>query len=132
MGYGDHSDLHDHGPAGYWDGREHEQRKYEAGREACRQRHEQKSNVEALRQKADALEYKLRSELTRLRTLEVVVKRVLTQKADDVCWRDVYTEMAALVGVKLDPGLLPREKLLGNCAHFYDCLAKGEPYRTPE
>jgi hypothetical protein len=24
MPYGDHSDLHDHGPKGYWDGRKHE------------------------------------------------------------------------------------------------------------
>ncbi len=42
MGYGDHSDLHDHGPAGYWDGREAEQKEYERARAIRQQRHRDK------------------------------------------------------------------------------------------
>lgn len=40
--YGDHSHDHDHGPDGYWGGREDEQREYELGREICRQNHADK------------------------------------------------------------------------------------------
>ena len=68
----------------------------------------------------------------RLKKLEEIVKDVLKQTGDKVCWLDVYTEMAELVGVKFNPELLPKEKFLGNCSHFHDCLKKGEPYETPE
>jgi hypothetical protein len=50
-----------------------------------------------------------------------------------VCWRDLYNpEVAALVGVEFDPQLLCKPRFLGNCGHFYDCLAAGTPYAMPD
>jgi hypothetical protein len=76
-----------------------------------------------------------RNELERLRAIEAKVKSALAQTGDDVCWRDLYNpEVAALVGVgvEFDPQLLPRPRFLGNCGYFYDCLAAGTPYATPD
>jgi hypothetical protein len=74
-----------------------------------------------------------RAELERLRAIEAKVKSALTQTGDDVCWRDLYNpEVAALVGVEFDPALLPKPRFLGNCGHFYDCLATGTPDATPD
>ncbi len=66
----------------------------------------------------------------RLRKLEEVVKGVLAQELDDVCWRDVYTEMASLVGVTFDPELLPKVQFMGHCSRFHDSLACGTKYET--
>lgn len=60
------------------------------------------------------------------------VIEVVSQKGDSVCWLDAYKDLAKLVDVEFDPELLPREKFLNNCSYFYDCLAKGKPYKTPE
>lgn len=70
-------------------------------------------------------------EVERLRKLEKVIKDVLSQEGDDVCWRDVYEEMATLVGVEFKPKLLEKCQFIRNCNHFYDCLASGEHYITP-
>jgi hypothetical protein len=47
-------------------------------------------------------------------------------------WGRLYPEMAALVGLDdWKPRVLDRETMLGNCAHFVDCLLKGDHYTTP-
>jgi len=74
---------------------------------------------------------RLRAEVDRLRKLESVVVRVLSQKGDDHCWRDIYTEMAGLVGVEFAPEVLDKTTMLRNCEHFVDCLLKGEHYIAP-
>jgi hypothetical protein len=69
------------------------------------------------------------AELARLRRIEAIVKNALSQKGDDVCWRDIYNqEVADLVGVEFDPQLLTKEEFLANCEHFDDCLRSGCPY----
>lgn len=67
----------------------------------------------------------------RIAILEASIKSVLSQKGDDVCWRDVYINLAELVGAEFNPELLPKEQFIHNCTHFYDCLKSGEPYVTP-
>ncbi len=74
---------------------------------------------------------KIEEALNQSQKLEVAVKKVLAQKLDDVCWRDVYTELAAMVGVEWKPELLPKFVFLGNCSKFHDSLATGTPYATP-
>lgn len=66
-----------------------------------------------------------------LKIEEILKTKVLNQKADDVCWRDVYLELAELCGVEYDPELLPREQFMRYCGVFYDSLATGCPYKTP-
>ncbi len=68
----------------------------------------------------------------KLERLAAVVRTALAQNFDDICWRDLYVEMGELVGVKFDPKLLPRDQFLHNCSYFYDCLAKGKSYDTPD
>jgi hypothetical protein len=64
-----------------------------------------------------------------LTKLEAAVKRVLSQRGDDICWRDVYTELAALVGVEFTPELIgDREKMMANCKRFVDSMYDGGPY----
>jgi hypothetical protein len=47
-------------------------------------------------------------------------------------WGHLYPEMASLVGMPdWKPRVLDRETMLGNCAHFVDCLLKGDHYVTP-
>lgn len=70
-------------------------------------------------------------EIARLRKLEAVVKGVLSQEDDDHCWRDVYTEMAELVGVEWKPKVIDKPTMLRNCERFVDCLLSGEHYVTP-
>jgi hypothetical protein len=70
-------------------------------------------------------------ELATLRELRAVVIRVLSQKGDDVCWRDVYTEMAHLVGVEFVPVVLDKPTMERNCKHFIKCLLDGEHYIAP-
>jgi hypothetical protein len=61
--------------------------------------------------------------------LEEAVKRVVTQRADDLCWRDVYTELAKLVGVDPTPHLIvPPERMLVNCCHFVESLRTAGKY----
>jgi hypothetical protein len=71
------------------------------------------------------------NEIERLRKLEVVVVRVLTQQGDDHCWRDVYTEMAGLVGMEFLPVVLDKPTMIRNCDHFVDCLLSGDHYVAP-
>lgn len=64
-------------------------------------------------------------------TLYLAVVRVVTQRLDDICWRDAYTDLATLVGVEFTPDLLPRDAFLANCARFQDSLASGACYVAP-
>jgi NTP pyrophosphatase (non-canonical NTP hydrolase) len=69
----------------------------------------------------------------KLQELEREVAHALGRQGDDVCWTDLYNpRVAALVGVKLDPKLPPREPFRRNCDHFYDCLASHAEYVAPE
>ena len=67
----------------------------------------------------------------RLLKLEAAVKSMLTQRGDDICWRDLYTELAKLVGVEFSPELIcDRAKMLENCKRFIDSIYDGGPYIT--
>lgn len=79
-----------------------------------------------------ALDQMIKKDLKAYRDLLEAVRYVVTQQEDDVCWLDAYIKLAGLVGVVLDPKLLPREKFLNNCSRFYDSLACGYPYKTGE
>jgi hypothetical protein len=75
----------------------------------------------------------LLAEVRRLRArveeLEDAIKGVVTQRADDLCWRDVYTEMAKLVGIDFTPELIcDQEKFLANCKRFDESLRSGGKY----
>jgi len=63
--------------------------------------------------------------------LEAACRKMLAQEFDDVCWLDVYREIGVLLGIPYDPKLLPKEKFLGNCSRYFDCMAAGktEEYR---
>lgn len=69
------------------------------------------------------------AELQRLREIRDVVRRVVTERADRLCWRDVYTELADLVGVKFCPELIEPEKMLVNCCQFIYSLRTGGEYK---
>lgn len=63
-----------------------------------------------------------------IRRLRAAITKVVTQRGDDICWRDVYTELAALVGVDPTPHLInDKEKMLANCDRFCNSLMDG-PY----
>lgn len=64
----------------------------------------------------------------RVQQLEAAIKDVLAQDMDHICWMDVYTKLAGLVGVKFDPALLPRWLFLHNCQRFSDFIYEGVPY----
>jgi len=69
-------------------------------------------------------------EYERLKSLESAVRRVVSTRADDLCWRDVYTELAGLVGYTFCPDLIePPEKMLVNCCHFVHSLRTGGEYK---
>lgn len=57
------------------------------------------------------------------------ITEVVTQRLDDICWRDVYIELAALVGIEFDPDLLPRDQMLANCERFIDSVKTKTPYK---
>lgn len=71
------------------------------------------------------------AEYNRLKKLEERVKGIVILRADELCWRDVYTELAELVGVPFNPELIePVECHLANCEAFIKSLHDGGPY-TP-
>lgn len=59
-----------------------------------------------------------------------VVKVVRDTKADDACWRDVYFELARLVGVSAEELAhpLPLAIQMNNCLRFTEALQEGSPY----
>src|SRR5665213_1654583 len=61
--------------------------------------------------------------------LESAIKRVVTQEGDDLCWRDVYTELAGLVGIEFVPQLMvDPDKFAANCKAFDMSLRSGGKY----
>jgi hypothetical protein len=68
--------------------------------------------------------------LARILELEAAIKKVITQTGDDLCWMDIYKELASLVGIEFEPEMLPREQMLANCTRFVDSLLTGTAY-TP-
>lgn len=69
-----------------------------------------------------------------LSNIKLAIKEVVSQKADDVCWMDVYVQLGKLVGITIRAeslALLPKATFLHNCEHYIDCLKKGETYVTP-
>lgn len=57
------------------------------------------------------------------------VKEIVTLSGDDLCWRDIYTELASLVGVDFCPELMcDQDKFLDNCKAFDCSLRNGGPY----
>jgi len=69
-------------------------------------------------------------ETARVRTLENAIRKVVTQRADDLCWRDVYTDLAKLVGVEFCPALIcDPEKFIANCRQFDASLRGGGKYQ---
>ncbi len=66
----------------------------------------------------------------RVAQLEAAIIKVVTQQADDLCWMDVYTELAHLVGRSFDPLLLPVEQMDKQCQRFVRSLHAGCPYQT--
>lgn len=65
----------------------------------------------------------------RIDELENGIKRVVTQEGDDLCWRDIYTELAKLVGIKFVPQLMADpEKFAANCKAFDTSLRTGGKY----
>jgi hypothetical protein len=77
---------------------------------------------------SDKLRSVTETEYDRLMALDGAVRRIIALEADDVCWRDAYTDLAKLVGVDYCPQLIcDDEKMLANCGMFIRSL-KGGPY----
>jgi len=73
----------------------------------------------------------LRTELDaanrRVAELESAIKKVVTQEGDDICWRDIYTDLAKLVGIEFCPKLIAEpEQMLANCCEFVRSLRGGD------
>lgn len=68
----------------------------------------------------------------RVKELEAAIRDVVMQRADDLCWFDVYTKLAGLVGLDLgrEVMMLPAEDMLVNCARYVKSLKTGCPYAT--
>lgn len=70
----------------------------------------------------------LKAEIVKLRS---AIRKVVSQRCDDLCWRDVYTDLSKLVGVPFHPEMIDDpEKMLANCCQFIHSLRTGGPY-TP-
>jgi hypothetical protein len=68
--------------------------------------------------------------MDRVAGLESAIRWVVTQQAGDLCWMDVYTKLAGLVGIPFDPMMSPRDVMLANCERYVDSLLGGCPYAT--
>lgn len=69
-----------------------------------------------------------RADLER-RAMRAAILRIVGRRADDVCWRDAYAELAGLVGRPFNPELIgDPEKMLANCRRFVYSLHNGGPY----
>ena len=72
----------------------------------------------------------------RIQELEDAILNVVSQKADNLCWRDVYTQLANLlpdhkkVTVDSTP---PTDIFLGNCMKFEQSMRRADKrYLSPE
>lgn len=60
--------------------------------------------------------------------LEAACRYALSQQADNICWMDLYTHIAKILGVEWKPTLIPKECLRANCDRFIDSIYSGLPY----
>lgn len=65
-------------------------------------------------------------------TLRGEIEKVLDTSADDICWLDVYRDLATTIGRKFDPKLLPRAVFERNCARYAAAMYEGKPYERDE
>jgi hypothetical protein len=56
------------------------------------------------------------------------VRAAVTARGDDLCWLDLYRDLAALVGVTFDPKLIDPARMLDNCHQFVRSLLAGTAY----
>ena len=74
---------------------------------------------------------RLRDELRKARS---VLRDVVTQEGDDLCWLDFYKAAAELLpeAHKLEnlQTLPPKPVMMHNCERYVDCLASNRPYVT--
>ena len=68
-------------------------------------------------------------ELTEIKAL---VRQIVTERADNLCWLDVYQKLATFVGVQFDPLQLPTAQFLGNCTHYECSMRTGRDYQPDE
>ncbi len=61
--------------------------------------------------------------------LKDAITKVVTQKLDNLCWRDCYIELAGLVGIDFNPDMMPEDQMLENCRVFIKSLKDGCPYK---
>lgn len=64
----------------------------------------------------------------RVRHLETLIHKTVTQNMDDICWMDVFANLAKEVGVDFNPLKLPRHQFEKNCARFTEDLYAKKPY----
>jgi len=62
------------------------------------------------------------------KALEEACRYALSQQADNICWMDLYTKIAKILGVEWKPTLLPPEQLRANCDRFISSIYSGCPY----
>jgi len=61
--------------------------------------------------------------------LHHAIRKVVTRRADDLCWRDIYTDLAKLVGIEFCPQLIADpEQFASNCRKFDQSLRTGGDY----
>lgn len=61
--------------------------------------------------------------------MEELIRKVVTAKQDDLCWRDVYTELAQALPEKPAVDHTPPTPIfLANCARFEESMRVGSPY----
>lgn len=64
----------------------------------------------------------------RVKHLEDLIRWVVTQEDDNIYWRDVYTKLAAEIGLDFTPKLLAKKEWMkANCDRFIDSIYSG-PY----
>lgn len=56
--------------------------------------------------------------------LERAIRKLCSQRLDDLCWQDLYELAEAGRCPMPDLKLLPREIMLRNCEKYVDCLGK--------
>jgi hypothetical protein len=57
------------------------------------------------------------------------VRAAVTARGDDLCWLDLYRDLAAAVGVDFDPKLIDPGRMLDNCRRFVRSFLSGTPYK---
>lgn len=63
------------------------------------------------------------------RAMRQMIRKVVTAKGDDLCWRDVYTYLAGLLPEKPAVDFTPpTDVFLGNCKRFEESMRRGTLY----